>query len=146
MIENNFFKLKVKYLIQDPDKGSIKKKTSEYVLKAVSFTDAEASLLECLKDDFEYNLVSCSKFNIQDVRIDETKEDYFKVKIVSTSSDIISGKTSKIIDNYIIQGNNIEDVNKSIKLMLYSPVILLDYEIENIQKTKIEKVFYEVNK
>ena len=144
MIENNFFKLKVKYLVQDPDKGSISKKTSEYVLKAVSFTDAEASLLECLKDDFEYNLVSCSKFNIQDVRIDETKEDYFKVKIVSTSSDIISGKTSKIIDNYIIQGNNIEDVNKSIKLMLYSPVILLDYEIENIQKTKIEKVFYEV--
>ena len=45
MIENNFFKLKVKYLIQDPDKGSIKKKTSEYVLKAVSFTDAEQSLI-----------------------------------------------------------------------------------------------------
>ena len=144
MIENNFFKLKVKYLIQDPDKGSIKKKTSEYVLKAVSFTDAEKSLLECLKDDFEYNLVSCSKFNIQDVRIDETKEDYFKVKIVSTSSDIISGKTSKIIDNYIIQGNNIEDVNKSIKQLLSGSV--MDYEIENIQKTKIEKVFYEVNK
>ena len=144
MIENNFFKLKVKYLIQDPDKGSIKKKTSEYVLKAVSFTDAEASLLECLKDDFEYNLVSCSKFNIQDVRIDETKEDYFKVKIVSTSSDIISGKTSKIIDNYIIQGDNIEDVNKSIKQLLSGSV--MDYEIENIQKTKIEKVFYEVNK
>ena len=107
MTENNFFKLKVKYLIQDPDKGSIKKKTSEYVLKAVSFTDAEKSLLECLKDDFEYNLVSCSKFNIQDVRIDETKEGYFKAKI--------SGS-------------------------------VMDYEIENIQKTKIEKVFYEVNK
>ena len=144
MIENNFFKLKVKYLIQDPDKGSIKKKTSEYVLKAVSFTDAEKSLLECLKDDFEYNLVSCSKFNIQDVRIDETKEDYFKAKIVSTSSDVDNGKTSKIIDNYIIQGDNIEDVNKSIKQLLSGSV--MDYEIENIQKTKIEKVFYEVNK
>lgn len=144
MIENNFFKLKVKYLVQDPDKGIISKKTSEYVLKAVSFTDAEASLLEFLKDDFEYNLVSCSKFNIQDVRIDETKDDYFKVKIVSTSSDVDNGKTSKIIDNYIIQGNTVEEANKSIKQLLSGSV--MDYEIENIQKTKIEKVFYEVNK
>tara|TARA_R110000803_G_scaffold210812_1_gene283856 strand:- start:253 stop:687 length:435 start_codon:yes stop_codon:yes gene_type:complete len=144
MIENNFFKLKVKYLIQDPDKGSIKKKTSEYVLKAFSFTDAESSLLEYLKDEFEYNLVSCSKFNIQDVRIDETKEDYFKAKIVSTSSDIDNGKTSKIIDNYIIQGDTTEDVNKSIKQMLLGSV--MDYKIETIQKTKIKKVFYEVNK
>lgn len=143
-MENNFFKLKVKYLIQDPEKGSIKKKTSEYVLKAVSFTDAESSLLECLENDFEYNLVSCSKFNIQDVRIDETKEEYFKVKIVSTSLSTDTGKTSKIIDNYIIQGDTVEDANKSIKQMLSSSV--MDYEIENIQKTKIKKVFYEVNK
>ena len=141
MTENNFFKLKVKYLIQD-EKGSIKKKTSEYVLKAYTFTDAEASLLQYLEGEFEYNLVSCSKFNIQDVRIDETKEDYFKVKTVSISTDTETNKTSKIIDNYIIQGNDVEDVNKSIKQMLSGSV--MDYEIENIQKTKIEKVFYEV--
>ena len=141
MTENNFFKLKVKYLIQD-EKGNIKKKTSEYVLKAYSFTEAEANLLQWLEGEFEYNLVSCSKFNIQDVRIDETKEDYFKVKTVSISTDTETNKTSKIIDNYIIQGNDVEDVNKSIKQMLSGSV--MDYEVENIQKTKIEKVFYEV--
>ena len=141
MTESNFFKLKVKYLIQD-EKGSIKKKTSEYVLKAYSFTEAEANLLQRLEGEFEYNLVSCSKFNIQDVRIDETKEDYFKVKTVSISTDTETNKTSKIIDNYIIQGDDVEDVNKSIKQMLSGSV--MDYEVENIQKTKIEKVFYEV--
>jgi len=143
-MENNFFKLKIKYLVQDPDKGSIKKKTSEYVLKAVSFTDAEASLLDYLENQFEYNLVSCSKFNIQDVRIDETKEDYFKVKIVYNSTDEETGKASKSIDNYIIQGDSMEDVNKSIRELLSTSVV--DYQIENIQKTKIKQVFYEVNK
>ena len=38
--------------------------------------------------------------------------------------------------------NWMQDVNKSIKQLLSGSV--MDYEIENIQKTKIEKVFYEV--
>ena len=140
-MENNWFKLKVKYLIQVEDK--IQKKTAEYVLKAVSFTDSEASLLEHLQDEFEYNLVSCSKFNIQDVRKDETKQDYFKVKIVyvSTSED---GKESKVIDNYLIQGDTVEDVTKSIKQLLSGSV--MDYTVENIQRTKIQEVFYNVEK
>tara|TARA_B110000211_G_scaffold73647_1_gene85687 strand:- start:817 stop:1239 length:423 start_codon:yes stop_codon:yes gene_type:complete len=140
-MENNWFKLKVKYLIQVEDK--IQKKTAEYVLKAVSFTDSEASLLEYLQDEFEYNLVSCSKFNIQDCRMDETKQDYFKVKIVyiSTSED---GKESKVIDNYLIQGDTVEDVTKSIKQLLSGSV--LDYTVENIQRTKIQEVFYNVEK
>tara|TARA_R110000764_G_C10947018_1_gene376758 strand:+ start:492 stop:920 length:429 start_codon:yes stop_codon:yes gene_type:complete len=141
MEENsNWFKLKVKYLVQTED--SIKKKTSEYVLKAVSFTDAEASLLQQLKDEFEYNLVSCSKFNIQDVRKDDAKEDYFKVKIVyvSTSED---GKESKVIDNYLIQGDTVEDITKSIKQLLSGS--LMDYTVENIQRTKIQEVFYNVD-
>ena len=141
MQENNWFKLKVKYLIQTEDK--IQKKTAEYVLKAVSFTDAEASLLYQLQYEFEYSLVSCSKFNIQDVRKDDAKEDYFKVKIVyvSTSED---GKESKVIDNYLIQGDTVEDVTKSIKQLLSGSV--MDYTVENIQRTKIQEVFYNVEK
>ena len=138
-MENNWFKLKVKYLIQIEDK--IQKKTAEYVLKAVSFTDAEASLLEHLENEFEYNLVSCSKFNIQDVRKDDAKEDYFKVKIVYTSANE-DGKESKVIDNYIIQGDTIEDVTKSVTQLLSSSI--MDYSIENIQRTKIVECFYEV--
>ena len=140
-MENNWFKLKVKYLIQIEDK--IQKKTAEYVLKAVSFTDAEASLLQHLENEFEYNLVSCSKFNIQDVRKDDAKEDYFKVKIVYTSANE-DGKESKVIDNYIIQGDTIEDVTKSVTQLLSSSI--MDYNIEQIQRTKIVECFYSVEK
>ena len=140
-MENNWFKLKVKYVIQI--EGKVQKKTAEYVLKAVSFTDAEASLLQHLENEFEYNLVSCSKFNIQDVRKDDAKEDYFKVKIVYTSANE-DGKESKVIDNYIIQGDTIEDVTKSVTQLLSSSV--MDYSIENIQRTKIVECFYSVDK
>ena len=138
-MENNWFKLKVKYVIQI--EGKVQKKTAEYVLKAVSFTDAEASLLQHLENEFEYNLVSCSKFNIQDVRKDDAKEDYFKVKIVYTSANE-DGKESKVIDNYIIQGDTIEDVTKSVTQLLSSSI--MDYNIEQIQRTKIVECFYEV--
>ena len=98
--------------------------------------------MQHLENEFEYNLVSCSKFNIQDVRKDDAKEDYFKVKIVYTSANE-DGKESKVIDNYIIQGDTIEDVTKSVKQLLSSSI--MDYSIENIQRTKIVECFYEVN-
>ena len=138
-MENNWFKLKVKYVIQI--EGKVQKKPAEYVLKAVSFTDAESSLLQHLENEFEYNLVSCSKFNIQDVRKDDAKEDYFKVKIVYTSANE-DGKEIKVIDNYIIQGDTIEDVTKSVTQLLSTS--MMDYSIENIQRTKIVECFYEV--
>ena len=141
-MENNWFKLKIRYTIQEGDK--IKKKSPEYVLKATTFADAEYSIRKLLEESIpEFNIMTCSKFNIQDVRKDDAKEDYFKVKIVyiSTSED---GKESKVIDNYLIQGDTVEDVTKSIKQLLSGSV--MDYTVENIQRTKIQEVFYNVEK
>tara|TARA_R110000744_G_scaffold254038_1_gene369688 strand:+ start:771 stop:1202 length:432 start_codon:yes stop_codon:yes gene_type:complete len=143
MEENsNWFKLKVKYLVQTED--SIKKKTSEYVLKAYSFTDAEASLLEHLKDEFEYNLVSCSKFNLEDVLKDDTKESYFKVKLVYTSANPDTGKETKIIENYLVQANSTNEADKIVTDRMQGSIV--DFEIENVQKTKVIEAFYTVNK
>jgi len=130
----NWFKLKVKYLSQN-DKGEVKKHTAEYILKAVSFTDAEATLLINLQDQFEYNLVSCAKFNIQEVVFDEAYNDFFKVKTVISSVDE-KGKEIKVIDNLIIQSNTVDQVNKKLK----NKGIDLE-SVENIAKTKIIDCF-----
>jgi len=139
---SNWFKLKVKYLVQTED--SIKKKTAEYVLKAYSFTDAESSLLEHLKDEFEYNLVSCSKFNIEDVIKDETKDSYFKVKLVYTSANPDNGKETKIIENYLVQSNTTSEATKMVSDRMNGSI--MDFEIENVQKTKVVEAYYNVNK
>lgn len=133
-MDYKWFKLKIKYLSQN-DKGEVKKHTAEYILKAVSFTDAEATLLINLQDQFEYNLVSCAKFNIEEVVIDEIYDDFFKVKTVISSVDE-KGKEIKVIDNLIIQSNTVDQVNKKLK----NKGIDLE-SVENIAKTKIIDCF-----
>jgi len=143
-MESQFFNIKVKYLTQLEDQ-SIKKVTKQYVLKAISFTDAEAQIRTNLENDIpEFNIVNCNPFNIQDVRIDETKESFFKVKVAYQDIDEATGKVKKLIENYIIQGNEIKDVTTSTNEMLNGSI--MDYVIENIQLTKIDNVFYQVNK
>ena len=130
----NWFKLKVKYLAQN-DKGEVKKYTAEYILKAVSFTDAEATLLIKLQNEFEYNLISCAKFNIQEVVFDELYNNFFKVKTVISSVDE-KGKGIKVIDNLIVQSNTVDQVNKKLK----SKGIDLE-TVQNVSKTKIIDCF-----
>tara|TARA_R110000737_G_scaffold337803_1_gene358295 strand:+ start:1504 stop:1938 length:435 start_codon:yes stop_codon:yes gene_type:complete len=144
MEENsNWFKLKVKYLVQTED--SIKKKTSEYVLNAMTHTEAECRITEYLKDDLpEFKLTLCNPFNITDIIKDDTKEFYFKAKLVYQDINEDNGKSTRIIENYIVQANNTKDVNDKIKERLTGSVI--DFEIENISKTKIEDCFYNVEK
>lgn len=143
-MESQFFNIKVKYLTQLEDQ-SIKKVTKQYVLKAISFTDAETQIRTNLENDIpEFNIVNCNPFNIQDVRIDETKESFFKVKVAYQDIDEATGKVKKLIENYIIQGNEIKDVTTSTNEMLKGSI--MDYVIENIQLTKIDNVFYQVNK
>ena len=98
---NNWFKIKVRYLHQN-EKGEVKNKSEEYVLKAVSFSDAEFSIRELLMETIpEFNIKTCATFNLQDVIKDETKEAYFKVKLVYVSTNE-AGKETKIIENYLV--------------------------------------------
>lgn len=138
----DFFKLKIKYLIQD-ENGSIKKKTSEFVLNAVTFTDAEVSLQKALEETIEeYNLMSCSKMNIEDVIKDDTEDFFFKVKLNYISCDPDSGKEKKITEQYLVQSSSTEGAQKVIKERMTGSVV--DWKIASISETKIIDCFYEV--
>lgn len=144
MEENsNWFKLKVKYLVQTENK--IEKKTAEFVLKGYTFSEAEANLTGFIEDTIgEFNLVTCSKFNIIDCIKDESKEFWYKVKVVYKDINEDNGKETRVIDNYLIQENNPEGITKKMKDRLTGSI--MDYDLEQIQKTKISEVFYEVEK
>ena len=111
----------------------------------MTHTEAEARITEYLKDELpEFNLVLCNPFNITDIIKDETKEAYFKAKLVYQDINEDNGKKTRVIENYIIQANNTKEVNDKIKERLTGSVI--DFEIENISKTKISNCFYSVDK
>ena len=83
-----WFKTKIKYLKQNPEDGSISNKTEEYLISAVSFTEAESRLQKIMEEYVsEYNLLDCSKMNIQDIIIDEAYDKYLNVKVLKKSGN-----------------------------------------------------------
>jgi len=136
---NTWYKAKIQFLKQ-AENGTIFKKSEEYFLNALSFTEAEARLQGILEEYIpEYNLATCSKSNINDIVIDESKETFFKLKITYVSVDSDSGKEKKFNENYLVQADSIiEAIEKTNERMEGS---IVDWEIVNAAKTNVIDVF-----
>ena len=136
----DWFTVKIKYLKQNPEDGSIQTKGEAYMLNALSFTEAEARLQGILEEYIpEYNLLTCAKTNIQDVIVDEAFDYFFKVKVSYISVDPDSGKEKKINENYIIQANGLKEAYDKMEERLKGSIV--DWQIPSITKTNVVDVF-----
>jgi hypothetical protein len=136
----DYFIVKIKYLKQNPEDGSISSKSEEYILNALSFTEAEARLQKILEEYVpEYNLLKVAKSNVQDVIIDESKDYFFKLKVSYLSADPDSGKEKKIVEPYLIQADSIQDAHEKMAARLQGSIV--DWELTNISKTNIVDCF-----
>ena len=136
----DWFTVKIKYLKQNPEDGSIQSKSEAYMLNALSFTEAEARLQGILEEYIpEYNLIACAKTNIQDVIIDEAFDNFYKVKVSYISADPDSGKEKKISENYVIQADGLKDAYEKMESRLQGSIV--DWEIPSITKTNVVYVF-----
>ena len=136
----DWFTVKIKYLKQSPDDGSITSKSEAYMLNALSFTEAEARLQGILEEYIpEYNSLACAKTNIQDVIIDEAYENFFKVKVSYVSADPDSGKEKKINENYIIQADGLKEAYEKMEVRLQGSIV--SWEIPSITKSNVVDVF-----
>ena len=136
---DTWFSCRISYLKQ-ADNGSIFKKNETYLLNALSFTEAEARLQGILEEYIpEYNLLACSKTNVTDVIIDESKEFFFKLRVTFLSADEDSGKEKKISENYLIQASNLKESLELMEERLKGSIV--QWEIPNISKAVIVDVF-----
>jgi len=136
---NTWFSVKINYLKQ-AENGSIFKKSEQYMLNALSFTEAEARLQGILEEYIpEYNLATCAKSNINDIIIDESQDFFFKLKVTYVSADADTGKEKKINENYLIQADSIKDAIDKTEERMQGTV--MDWEISSISKTNIVDVF-----
>ena len=136
----DWFTVKIKYLKQNPEDGSIQSKSEAYMLNALSFTEAEARLQGILEEYIpEYNLIACAKTNIQDVIIDEAFDYFYKVKVSYISANPDSGKEKKISENYVIQADGLKDAYEKMETRLQGSIV--DWEIPSITKTNVVDVF-----
>lgn len=136
---SDWFTAKIKYLKQ-LDNGSIASRTDNYLLNALSFTEAEARLQGILEQSIpEYNLLVLAKTNIEDVVIDEADEFFFKTKVSYISADADSGKETKITEVYMIQAETVEGATDKMKSRLEGSIV--DWEIPSVVKTTIVDCF-----
>lgn len=128
-----WFKTKIKYLKQNED-GSVSSKTEEHLVNALSFTEAE-SKLQYIMEGFisEYNLLDCSKLNIQDVVIDEAFDKFYNVKVQFVSINE-SGKQKKITEVYIVQAGSLVGANEKMEERMKGSIV--DWNIIAISETK----------
>lgn len=104
-----WFECKVKYQKID-ENGRERNVTENYLLDAVSFTEAEARIIAEMQTMVrgEFSVSDIKKSNISEVFSYETGEWWFRSTINLVTIDEEAGKEKKLRVNYLVQADDIE--------------------------------------
>lgn len=139
---NTYFETKIRYE-KMTENGMNKKVTEPYIVDALSFTEAEAKIIEEMKPfisgDFEVAAIKKARYS-EVVRSDNEKDDkWFDAKIAFITIDEKSGAEKRTSTHMLFQSSSVDDTHK--KVCEHMKDTLSDYEIEAIKETKIMDVF-----
>lgn len=139
---STWFECKIRYEKTMED-GSQKKVTELYVVDALSFTEAEASIIE------EMSSYICGEFEVKDIKkaaygeiffSDSPSADrWYKTKLQFITIDDKTEKEKKSNVNYLVHGSTLPGAVKSIDEVMGGTMI--DYVIASIAETQIMDVF-----
>jgi hypothetical protein len=125
------------------ENGMQKKVTEQYVVDAVSFTEAEARITEQMKDfisgDFDVRAVKIANYTevmISDADVDDR---WYKVKANLITLSERSGKEKRTGIRYLVNAANVETARKTVSEYFASS--LESWEIESVSETKFLDVF-----
>lgn len=122
------------------ENGSVVKRTDNYLVNAMSFTEAEARLLTIMSEYVpEYDLVSCAKVKITDAVFNDEADKWYKVQLAYVSHDADSGKEKKINEFFMMQANNINEAIEAASDRMEGSIV--DWSIPCTQLTDILDVF-----
>lgn len=138
----NYIEAKVAYE-KTTENGLQKKVTEQYLVDAMSFTEAEeritSEMSAFISGDFEVSAVK--KFKVSEIFFDESDsaDRFFKAKLAFITIDekSLSEKRSNV--NYLIQAATFEDAFKRIKSEMGNT--MNDYVIVSINETMIMDVY-----
>ena len=137
-----WFETKVQYEKVQVD-GMQKKVTEQYVVDALSFTEAESSIIEEMKPyvSGDYKIKNITPANYHDVFFsDDTQDDkWYKVKLTFITIDEKTEKEKHSIVHYLVQARSTGTAQQAINDVMSKAMI--DYETASISETKILDVF-----
>lgn len=125
------------------ENGQTKKVTEQYLVEALSMSEAEAIVTEKLTPFAGDNLtVSATReSNVSEIFYNEHCDKWYRVKSAFVTVDEKSGKEKKAMFHYMVQATDFQNaLNNFLDGM---KGIMSDYEIISIAETKILEVFKE---
>lgn len=139
---STWFECKVRYEKLQED-GTTKKLTNElYVVDALSFTEAEANIIDnMVYVSGELRVANINRTNYNEIFFSDIDEDdlWFKARLAFITVDEKTNKEKRTYTNYLIQAKCIERAKRYVDEVMGESII--DYELKSLSETKIFDVF-----
>jgi hypothetical protein len=135
-----WFLCKVKYA-KENEEGLLKSISEQYLVDAVSFTEAEAILYDRLGSQIrgDFQVTGISKSNIVDVFFYEDSDIWHKCKITYLIADADSGKEKKVTQFMIVTAEDVKQAFDRIQESLSN--MLVSFRVPDITESQIVEVF-----
>lgn len=136
----NWFECKVTY-DKTLENGTQKKVTEPYLVDALSFTEAEARIIEELKPYIsgDFTIADIKRARLSELFFNENGDRYFEAKVEFITLDKKSGSEKRTSVKMLAQANDIEDARQVIIKGMEGT--MADYNIASLKETKIMDVF-----
>ena len=139
---SEWFEVKFQYE-KTLENGTEKKVTELYVVDAISFSEAETTIIEKMEPyvSTETFIKGISRAPYKQINFDErdSADKYYKAKLDFITFDERIGNEKKTTVTFLVQAASIDEAKKSITEMMKDT--MSDYVIQAIAETKIMDVF-----
>ena len=123
------------------ENGMQKKVTEPYLVDALSFTEAEARIIEEIRPFIsgEFTVADIKRARLNEIFFNEKGDKYYKVKIYFITLDVKSGLEKKTSAYMLFQASTIDEAKDNLSEAMKGT--MSDYVVESITETKIIDVF-----
>jgi hypothetical protein len=137
---NTWFECTAKYIKID-ENGREKNVSENYLLNAVSFTEAESRIYKELETmvSGEFSVSRITKTKIAEIIPSDNGDRWYKSKVAFITVDEESGKEKRITQSVLVFSDNIKNVYDQIIEAMQG--MMADFEISGINESTIMDVF-----
>ena len=137
---NNWFECKVSYHKMQ-ENGMQKKVTEPYLVDALSFTEAEARIIEEIRPFItgEFTVTDIKRARFSDTFFNDKGDRFYKIKIYFITLDEKSGAEKKTAAQMLVQASDLKDAINVFEEGMRGT--LADYQIAMVTETQLMDVF-----
>ncbi|MDR2413530.1 MAG: DUF4494 domain-containing protein [Odoribacteraceae bacterium] len=138
----NWFECRIKY-VKTTEDGKEKKVSGQYLVDAVSYTEAESRIVAELSEMLqgEYHIAGLKRSNVSElVTSDDGNDDkWFKAKVAILDADQLTGKEKRTNNYFLVAGSSLERALENLKNNLST--YLVPCEIVSLSDSSVLDVF-----